>query len=129
MKPAETLWGRYDDEDLIHKTADEAIKAVIEEFDPDDENIVVWEFKRKEMPTVEKISREILDTLRDRLDEVYGSLEEETTIPNEVVIAADKFAKVVRREWPVWVMDRTENKVSVNVGEWRKKHQKSTEDG
>jgi len=124
MKPAETLWGRYDDEDLFHETAEEAIEEVIEDFAPaDNETIVVWEYKRKELPPVDKISEEILDILRDRLDEDYGSLEEETTIPNEVRIAAERFAQVVRQEWPVWRMERTENKVAINVGEWREAHQ------
>jgi hypothetical protein len=130
MKPAETLWGGYEEEDLTHETADEAIEAIIDDWDPPYyKTIAVWEYKRKELPPVDKISEEILDILRDRLDEDYGSLEEETTIPNEVRIAAERFAQVVRQEWPVWRMDRTENKVVVNVGEWLKEHQKSTEDG
>ena len=125
MKPASILWGRIDDEVLIHKTAEEAIESIIEDFDPaDDETIVVWEFKRREIPSVDYIRDGLIDWLRDDFDSEYGNPDDETTIPNEVFIAADKFAKVVQREWPVWTMDRTENKVSVNVGEWRKVHEK-----
>jgi len=121
MKPAATLWGRYDDEDLIHKTADEAIKAVIKDFDPaDDETIVVWEFKRKELPPVEDLRDTLMDWLRDDLDPEYGDPDQSTDFPNEVVIAAERFAQVVRQEWPVFMMERTENKVTANVGEWKR---------
>jgi len=122
MKPANILWGRIDDEELRHKTADEAVKAVIEEFDPDDETIIVWEFKRRELPPVEDLRDSLMDRLRDDLDPEYGDPDQSTDFPNEVVIAAERFAQVVRREWPVCAMERTGNKVAINVGEWRESH-------
>jgi hypothetical protein len=124
MKPASILWGGYEDEDLTHETADEAIEAIIDDFDPaDDKTISVWEYKRRELPSVDYLRDGLIDWLRDDLDSEYGNPEEENEVPNEVYIAAERFAQVVRREWPVWTMERTENTVSVNVGEWKKEHE------
>jgi hypothetical protein len=124
MKPADTLWGGYEDEELRHETADEAIEAIIDDWDPlDDKTIVVWEYRRKELPTVDYIRDGLIDWLRDDLDSEYGNPDEENEVPNEVYIAAERMAQVVRREWPVWVMERTENTVSVSVKEWKKEHE------
>jgi len=123
MTQSETLWGGYEDEDLTHETADEAIEAIIDDWDPpDDKTIVVWEYRRKELPTVDYIRDGLIDWLRDDLDSEYSNPEEEAEVPNEVYIAAERFAQVVRREWPVWTTERTENKIEANVGEWKRKN-------
>jgi hypothetical protein len=123
MTQSETLWGGYEDEDLTHETADEAIEAIIDDWDPpDDKTISVWEYKRRELPPVEDLRDTLMDWLRDDLDPEYGDPEQSTDFPNEVIIAAERFAQVVRREWPVWTMERTENKIEANVGEWKRKN-------
>jgi hypothetical protein len=117
----ETLWGGYEDEELRHETADEAIEAIIDDWDPtDDKTISVWEYKRRELPSVEDLRDSLMDWLRDDLDPEYGDPDQSTDFPTEVVIAAERFAQVVRREWPVWTMERSENKIEANVGEWKR---------
>jgi hypothetical protein len=123
MTQSETLWGGYEEENLTHETADEAIEAIIDDWDPpDDKTIVVWEYRRKELPSVDYIRDGLIDWLRDDFDSEYGNPDEENEVPNEVYIAAERFAQVVRREWQVWTMERTENKIEANVGEWKRKN-------
>jgi len=117
----ETLWGRYDDEELRHETSEEAIEALIEEFDPSDNvTLIVYEYKRKELPTVEWIRDGIIQHLEDELVPEYGNPNEETNVPNEVFSAAESLARAVCEHWPVFVMERTQNKVEANVGTWKR---------
>lgn len=114
---AETLH-YYEQHDAIEAYLDQALyKVPVSEWP---ETITVYGFARMEIKD-SRLPEIALESVIERLDEEYGSPDEETTITPEMKTAAEEFVQKILAEYTVWSCER-KTSVEINVMEWVKEN-------
>jgi len=118
------LWScREDDERLSHYDQDDAIEEYLDALYPDpipDGDIEVYGFAQEEV-SEKRIQREAVDVieqLRERLDEDYGNPDDDgCIITNAQQAAAEAFVRAFLKDYKVWICRRVTTE-TVNAREW-----------
>jgi len=98
-------------DDVIEKFIDDNCEVVGEGFDAIADRII-WPVKvleyRHTTISASVVASQVLDYILDKLDEDYGNMDADPTIPSSTMKAAAKiFAEAVIEDYQVWVCEPT----------------------
>ena len=114
-------WDEAEAEVLMHETMDDAIEAIIDQYDENGDMV-------PEVITIHGYAREAvnwehqhpLENLLEQLDDNFGG--EDATDPTPAMIEAEKsFLAVMAQEYKVWRCDSVVTN-EINVAVWRSTH-------
>lgn len=127
INPNIELWDCSEDaEELHHYDQRDAIEAYLDQalykvpIDQWPKTVTVYGFARMEVKD-SRLPDIALEAVIERLDEEYGSPDEETTITPEMETAAQEFIKKILAEYTVWSCER-KTSADINVMDWVKEN-------